>query len=420
MTRAIHADGMHWNNLLKDAIATVAKCEQCMRYNIAKKGYHPLRSVTAEQPADHWAIDCAGPFDVSHRGNTFVLVMVDICTKFVLLTPIKDKTATTIAMCLANLFCDFGYPKVIQSDNGREFVNSIVQNLYKVTGIDARLTAPYHPSANGACERAVGIATRVIQKKIEGKARDWDLYTKAAQLEINCKPVRLHNSTPFELMFARRLNELKDYRNVQSHASTTRAMTKRKNIIRDMERLVFPAIAQRTKEVREAAQAAFNKKHRIVDIEPGTFVALINPTRASKLEARYTGPFKVVRRNAGGAYVLQDMTGKLLPSIYPPSQLKTVLVDPIEDEQHRYEVEAIIDHRADGKDYEYLTRWKGFDSSEDLWLKPSQFDDVNTIVRYWRKRGQPYNIPRKAISKRKNYDSAQDVPSRVAKRKRRN
>ncbi|SAL97430.1 hypothetical protein, partial, partial [Absidia glauca] len=97
MEKAIHADGMHWPNLRQDAIDMVKKCNQCMQYNVVRKGYNPLGSVTAKLPGDHWAIDLAGPFEQTHRGNIYILVMVDICTKFVIIKAIQDKTSTTIA-----------------------------------------------------------------------------------------------------------------------------------------------------------------------------------------------------------------------------------------------------------------------------------------------------------------------------------
>ena len=260
MEKAIHADGMHWNNIKQDAIKLVKMCKQCMRYNITRKGYHPLKSITADKPGDHWAIDLAGPFENSHRGNHYLMVMVDICTKFVILKAIPDKTSLTIAEELINVFCDFGFPRILQSDNGTEFVNSLVKDVYKVSGIDHRLISPYHPRANGAAERTVQTAVHTLQKSMNGMARDWDVYVKAAQLAINKKIVRLHNSAPFELMFARRLNEFADYTDTRTAAHKPNAIIKRKNMIKDMAEIVLPAIAKRTNEVREAAQASFDKK----------------------------------------------------------------------------------------------------------------------------------------------------------------
>ena len=39
----------------------------------------------------------------------------------------------------------FGLPRVITSDQGREFNNELNRELAKRLGIDHRLTTPYHP-----------------------------------------------------------------------------------------------------------------------------------------------------------------------------------------------------------------------------------------------------------------------------------
>jgi len=39
------------------------------------------------------------------------------------------KTTEEVAYQLLNIFCMFGVPSILQSDNGCEFVNKIIQNL---------------------------------------------------------------------------------------------------------------------------------------------------------------------------------------------------------------------------------------------------------------------------------------------------
>jgi hypothetical protein len=49
--------------------------------------------------------------------------MVDICTKYVVARAIPDKQSITIAEAMVEVFCSFGFPKILQSDYGSEFVN---------------------------------------------------------------------------------------------------------------------------------------------------------------------------------------------------------------------------------------------------------------------------------------------------------
>ena len=127
MVRSIHAEQLTWPYLANDCLAWVKKCPECQRYNISQKGYHPLKAIHAELPGDHMAMDLAGPFTQSERGNVYLLVVVDVCTRFVFLKPTPDKQAITIGKALFDIFCMIGFPRILQSDNGTEFVNSLVK-----------------------------------------------------------------------------------------------------------------------------------------------------------------------------------------------------------------------------------------------------------------------------------------------------
>ena len=55
----------------------------------------------------------------------------DHLTKFSILRPHKTKEAVEVAFTLQDIFCLFGAPKILQSDNGREFANKVVNELTK-------------------------------------------------------------------------------------------------------------------------------------------------------------------------------------------------------------------------------------------------------------------------------------------------
>ena len=49
--------------------------------------------------------------------------------QFVQIRPTKTKRAPEIAYFLIDIFCILGAPSVLHSDNGREFVNSTIQEI---------------------------------------------------------------------------------------------------------------------------------------------------------------------------------------------------------------------------------------------------------------------------------------------------
>ena len=50
-------------------------------------------------------------------------------SKFVVARPLKDKSAASVYEQLFDIFSTFGYPAVISSDRGREFVNSSINHM---------------------------------------------------------------------------------------------------------------------------------------------------------------------------------------------------------------------------------------------------------------------------------------------------
>jgi transposase InsO family protein len=225
----------------------VSQCRECRLFNFGKKAFRPLKSIYSDAPGDHWAIDFGTLNVTSKQGSNYILVMVDVFSRFCIARPIPDKSAVTVARELIKVFCDFGFPKVFQSDNGAEFVNQVVNNVVQESKIDHRLVLPYNPRANGVAEAWVKTIKNTLYKRLEGCKEDWEDYLPSVQLAVNCKYSSLHGSRPYSLMFARQPNDFQDYSKVQSaihkpKSENSNALVKR---IKDMSQVVMPIIKER-------------------------------------------------------------------------------------------------------------------------------------------------------------------------------
>jgi hypothetical protein len=59
----------------------------------------------------------------------YIMNYQDHFTKFVHLYPLKTKTAAEVAWHLLEIFLTFGAPAILQLDNGKEFVASVITEL---------------------------------------------------------------------------------------------------------------------------------------------------------------------------------------------------------------------------------------------------------------------------------------------------
>jgi hypothetical protein len=79
--------------------------------NIAKKEYHPMKAILAHLPGEHFTMDLAGPFPRSSNKNVYLLVLVDVCTRFVLLDALENKTLQRSQRRSFTVFPTLVFPK---------------------------------------------------------------------------------------------------------------------------------------------------------------------------------------------------------------------------------------------------------------------------------------------------------------------
>jgi hypothetical protein len=205
---------------------------------------------------------------------------------------------------------------------------------------------------------------------------------------MNSKVATLHGSTPYSLMFGRKHNAFTDHTQVELGAMTREALDARLNVL---THLVYPATNRHGAKGPLLTTGKGTEPHsppKGDTFPPGTFVMAKDELRTSKAQPRYLGPFRVVRRNRGGAYILMDAANN--PLTRAPEALKQVSINREFGDSST--VEGVIDHRGKRHDLEYLVKWLGLDSTRNSWVKARDFDSQGCILAYWKK--QAITTPR--------------------------
>ena len=125
------------------------------------------------------------------------MVITEYLSKYPYAVAIKSKTVEEIAKNLFDYICLFGPPKILLSDQGKEFLNECVNKLSSLTGIERRVTSSYHPQTNGLTERFNGTLVTAIRKHTEAEPENWHKWLNFVLLAYRSRIHSQTGSTPF-------------------------------------------------------------------------------------------------------------------------------------------------------------------------------------------------------------------------------
>ena len=101
-------------------------CESCqLKKNKVQKSL-VVRPILSKAWNSRYQVDLIDMQSQSDGEYRFILNYQDHLTKYVILRPLKTKTADEVASHVVDIFC-MRAPTVLQSDNGREFSNKVVK-----------------------------------------------------------------------------------------------------------------------------------------------------------------------------------------------------------------------------------------------------------------------------------------------------
>ena len=104
----------------------------------------------------------------------FLVVGIDYFTKWVEAEPLAKITQQNVKNFFwKNIVCKFGVPRVLVSNNGRQFDNTPFRDFCEQFGIKNHYSSPSHPQANGQAEVANRSLLKIIKTWLEGAKGVW-------------------------------------------------------------------------------------------------------------------------------------------------------------------------------------------------------------------------------------------------------
>lgn len=212
-------ENFYWKGMVKDIAEMVKNCSKCQSNKARVKHTEPLViTTTPDKPFETVVIDTIGPLRKSDNCKRYILSLICDLTKFLILIPICNKEASTVAKAIVtDCILKFGPMKKILTDCGTEYVNSLMKKICSLMHVNHTTPTPYHHETVGPIERTHRVLNEYLRSYINENLNNWDEFINYFAFYYNFTP---HSSfqfkySPFELVFGRNPSSHESLLNIQ-------------------------------------------------------------------------------------------------------------------------------------------------------------------------------------------------------------
>ena len=290
----------------------VKTCHQCAVYKKISRPPPPIYNYPIpSRPFQQLHCDLTGPFVTSTEGNRYIINFVDRLTRYVILAPLPDKSAESVARVLHQyVICPYSCPETLTHDNGREFVNSLLEELCKLYKIKQAPIAIYSSYSNGLSEYTNKRILAVLRLVINTAQNDWCSYLPFVSVSLNCAYQHSVGDTAHYLLF--HFDKILPYELMLVEANKTQYGGLDDYIVDNL--LKAKTAVEATSRIMLDAQSKYtlrhNKRAKIPDVREGdrVYIAAVPVKgKSKKLCPKYKGPFRVLKDLGRERYLLLDL-----------------------------------------------------------------------------------------------------------------
>lgn len=312
-----------WPGMQHDITRYVNKCKICAAHKPEQKLKAGIMGKKPEVNRcwQYIAIDLIGPFPRSTKGYQHILVVCDFFSKFTLLYPLRQATASSIIRILEEqVFLLFGVPEILKCDNGTQFKSKEFSKLLNEYHVKVFYNPLYHPEPNFS-ERSNRVIKTMIASYIEENHKKWDKYLPQLACAYRTAKHEVVNNTPYSINFGcEMIVDGNDYELIRDRESIVDGVkekqgSKESEKLMKMEKLRL-FVKDRLKKAHEKTKHDYNLRHRPQQYSVNDFVWVKSHFLSSsikdfsaKLGDKFCGPYRVSKKLGVNTYELRDDSG---------------------------------------------------------------------------------------------------------------
>lgn len=275
-------------------------------------------------------------FSKENHGKKFILTVIDVLSKYAWAYPLASKSGSEVAAAFQKIFETGRAPRKIQTDAGKEFLNTPLKKLLARYGIQHFVT---HSETKAA---VIERFNRTLKNKLwrHFTARNTHRY-----VDILASVLQGYNDTY--------------HRSIQTAPNTVNLSNERVVWLR----LYGDILKSKRKE-----------KH--LKVGDHVRISRLKGKFEKGYQQTYTDEIFIIKelltRGERGVYRLKDYTDEPVKGTFYPEELQKVP----DDQQRVYRIEKVIKKRGRGKYREVLVKWTGWPDKFNSWVKEAEVQDL--------------------------------------------
>lgn len=291
-----------WKNMQRQVAEFTKTCHTC-QINKVKIKNKPnfVITDTPSSPFSTISMDLCGPFEQTANNNKYALTIQCELTKYVVIVPLQNKQADTVAQALIeHFYLIYPCPKKIKTDCGSEFVNAIFESMTEYLKINHCLSSPYHPLTIASLERNHRYLNTYIRSYVNTTKNNWDVFSKFYAFHWNISPMPLlKNFSPFELVFNMKPN-------IPCGIFTTVEPLYNPDDVGKLNKYRYQVSLQNARHWLEEFKALqterLNENSKEIPLKVGDLI-LVTLQNRTKLDPFFQGPFKIIEINHPNVFI---------------------------------------------------------------------------------------------------------------------
>lgn len=312
---------LYWPKMWQDTKKYVRTCSVCQQYkanNLQAAGEMKVNDLTTLKPFQIVSMDLVGPLPMTKSKKQYILVLVDLATKFIIADSLQTATAANVIKVVENkLFLEYGTPKVLLTDNGTQFVSKKMQEFCRKFNVKMHTTPFYFPAANPT-ERYNRTIKTTLAIYATDNHRSWDQHLPFVVLSLRTATSEITGFSPARLVFGRELELPLGVENPIDRGKISPFDPNHYDETLTQElHTIYNKALESYKKAKRNQQHQYNLRHRPVQYKSGDLVWRKNfelssgsERTTSKLNPKFIGPFKVEKILSTTQYQLSDLKGK--------------------------------------------------------------------------------------------------------------